>query len=284
MNWLTKAISKVFPKKKKSLDVPENSWLKCNKCQAMLYHTDLEKSLFVCKNCDFHLQIHPRLRLKNLFDGGEFEELEYDDRFSDPLNWKDRVSYKQRWQEARDSAGTNEVFLLGVGKINGIRTCVAAMNYFFLNGSVGISGAEALIKGSEFCVSENIPLVIFGCSGGMRMQTGILSLSTLQKMTIAMSLVKDAGLPTVNVIVDPCFGGTMASYMSLSHVILAEPEARAGFAGRRVVEQVAGEELSPDFQSSENLLKNGQIDMIVHRADMKNKLSTILSLLLKKVA
>ena len=99
-----------------------------------------------------------------------------------------------------------------------------------------------------------------------------------------MSLVKDAGLPTVNVIVDPCFGGTMASYMSLSHVILAEPEARAGFAGRRVVEQVAGEELSPDFQSSENLLKNGQIDMIVHRADMKNKLSTILSLLLKKVA
>ena len=284
MNWLTKTISRILPKKKASLDVPANSWSKCGKCQNMVYYEELEKNLYCCPSCDFHFNISPRARFKDLFDRGEFEEIEYSSGFSDPLNFKDVRSYKDRWNEARNTSGTKEVFLVGIGEIKGIKVCVAHMNYFFLAGSVGQAGAEGLVKAAEECVTRQIPLVVFCTSGGMRMQTGVLSLATLQKCTIAMQIVKDAKMPIINCWQDPLFGGTTASFASLGDIILAEPGARAGFAGKRVVEQTINEPLPADFQTTESLFSTGFIDQIVHRKEMKNKIVQILSLLLKRAA
>ena len=284
MNWLTRTISKVFPRKKKSLDVAENSWVKCPQCQTMLYSSDLETTLFVCNNCDEHLQIHPRVRFKALFDDGKFEEIKYESNFSDPLNFKDVKTYKDRWYEAREKAGTDEVFLVGAGVINGISTCVACMNWSFLGGSVGQAGAEALVKAAEHCVTNNVPLLVIACSGGMRMQTSMLSLQTLPKTTIAIQMVKDSGLPVITLLTNPVSGGTMASFASLGHITIAEPNALICFAGPRVIKNTVGETLPEGFQRSEYLLKHGFLDSIVHRSDVKAKVSQIISLLLKRVA
>ena len=157
MNWLTRTISKVFSKKKKSLDIPEESWQRCPQCQTMHYHTDLENNLMVCHNCDFHFKINPYLRFKTLFDNGAFEEVEYDTDFNDPLKFKDLRTYKDRWHEARAKSGSKEVMVIGVGSINGVKTCVCSMNWFFMGASVGLSGAEGLIAAAEKSCEENIP-------------------------------------------------------------------------------------------------------------------------------
>ena len=287
MNWLInkiKPLIKKLPGGKKSLDIGEDAWIKCNQCQTMLYSEDLEKTVYVCPTCDFHLKVHPRVRLKHLFDDGKYEEIKYESRFIDPLNFKDSKTYKQRWHEAREKSGLDEVFLIGYGKINDIPTTVAAMSWQFMGGSVGPAGAEAMVKAAEHSVTTNTPLVVFTCSGGMRMQTSMLSLQALPKTTIAVQMVKDAKLPYLICFCDATSGGVSASFGSLGDITLAEPNALICFAGPRVIQSTVGETLPDGFQRSEFLLKHGFIDQIVHRSEIKNKLTQILSLLLKRAA
>ena len=287
MNWLinkVKPLIKKLPGGKKSLGVGEDAWIKCNQCQTMLYAEDLKKTINVCPTCDFHLKIHPRSRLKHLFDDGKFEEIKYESRFIDPLNFRDSKTYKERWHEARKKSGLDEVFLIGYGKINDIRTTVAAMSWQFMGGSVGPAGAEAMVKAAEHSVTSNTPLVVFTCSGGMRMQTSMLSLQALPKTTIAVQMVKDAKLPYIVCFCDATSGGVSASFGSLGDITIAEPNALICFAGPRVISSTVGETLPDGFQRSEYLLDHGFIDQIVHRSEIKNKLTQILSLLLKRAA
>ena len=261
MNWLTRTISKVFPRKKKSLDIAENAWIKCSQCQTMLYSSDLEKTLFVCPNCDEHLQIHPRIRFKNLFDGGVFEEIKYPSGFTDPLNFKALKTYKERFNDARQKTDMDDCFLIGYGQINNINVTIAAQNFHFMGGSVGASAAEAMIKAAEHSVTNHTPLIVFTCSGGARMDENQHSLQSLPKS-----------------------GGVSASFGSLGSITLAEPNALICFAGPRVISNTVGETLPDGFQRSEYLLEHGFIDQVVHRKELKDKLSQIISLLLKRVA
>ena len=212
MNWILNKIKKILPGKKKSLDVPDNAWQKCKVCMTMLYTDELEKTSYVCPNCDNHLQIHPRLRLKNLFDDGQFEEIKYPSNFSDPLNFKDSKTYRERFNQAQEKTGMDDAFLIGSGKIKGIPTTIAAMSFGFMGGSVGPAGAEAMVKAAEHSVTFNTPLVVFTCSGGMRMQTNQFSLQAIPKTLIAVDMVKDAKLPYIVVLTDPTSGGVSASF------------------------------------------------------------------------
>ena len=287
MNWITKFVKpliKKLPGGKKSLDVPDNAWQKCKTCQTMLYADELEKTGFVCPSCDNHMQIHPRDRMKRLFDGGQFEEIKYPANFSDPLNFKDSRPYKERFHEAQKKTGLDDAFLIGSGKIKGISTTVAAMSFAFMGGSVGPAGAEAMVKAAEHAVTFNTPLIVFTCSGGMRMQTNQFSLQALPKTTIAVQMVKDAKLPYIVVLTDPTSGGVTASFGMLGDITLAEPNALICFAGPSIIKNTIGETLPDGFQRSEYLLDHGFVDQIVHRNDIRDKLAQIMSLLLKRAA
>jgi acetyl-CoA carboxylase carboxyl transferase subunit beta len=287
MNWLInkiKPLIKKLPGGKKSLDIGENAWIKCNQCQTMLYAEDLEKTIYVCPNCDDHIKIHPRIRLKQLFDGGVFEEIKYPAGFSDPLSFKDSKTYKERFNLAKDKTGLDDTFLIGSGKINGLATTVAAMSFEFMGGSCGAAASEAMVKAAEHSVTHNTPLIVFTCSGGMRMQENQFSLQALPKTTIAVQMVKEAKLPYLVVLTNPTSGGVSASFGMLGDITLAEPKALICFAGPRVISSTVGETLPDGFQRSEYLLDHGFIDQIVHRTEIKNKLTQILSLLLKRAA
>ena len=287
MNWLInkiKPLIKKLPGGKKSLDIGENAWIKCNQCQTMLYAEDLEKTIYVCPNCDDHIKIHPKIRLKHLFDDGVFEEIKYPAGFSDPLGFKDSKTYKERFNQAKNKTGLDDTFLIGSGKINGLPTTVAAMSFEFMGGSCGAAASEAMVKAAEHAVTNNTPLVVFTCSGGMRMQENQFSLQALPKTTIAVQMVKDAKLPYIVILTNPTSGGTTASFGMLGDITLAEPKALICFAGPRVISSTVGETLPDGFQRSEYLLDHGFIDQIVHRSEIKNKLTQIISLLLKRAA
>ncbi len=287
MNWLINKIKpfiKKLPGGKKSLDIGENAWIKCNQCQTMLYAEDLEKTIYVCPNCDDHIKIHPKIRLKQLFDDGIFEEIKYPASFSDPLGFKDSKTYRERFNQAKRKTGLDDTFLIGSGKINGLHTTVAAMSFDFMGGSCGAAASEAMVKAAEHAVTNNTPLVVFTCSGGMRMQENQFSLQALPKTTIAVQMVKDAKLPYIVVLTNPTSGGTTASFGMLGDITLAEPKALICFAGPRVISSTVGETLPDGFQRSEYLLDHGFIDQIVHRSEIKTKLTQILSLLLKRAA
>ena len=284
MNWLTRAVSKVFPRKKVSLNVAENSWVKCPQCQTMLYSSDLETTMFVCNNCEEHLQIHPRVRFKGLFDGGVYEEIKYPSGFTDPLNFKAVKTYKERFKEARSKTDMDDCFLIGFGKLDNINVTVAAQNFSFMGGSVGASAAEAMIKAAEHSVENHTPLIVFTCSGGARVDENMYSLQSLPKTTIACQMVRDSHLPYICVNTNPTSGGVSASFGSLGTITLAEPNSLICFAGPRVVASTIGETLPPGFQRAEYLLEHGFIDQIVHSKDLKNKLSQIISLLLNRAS
>ena len=286
MNWITKLAPKIksILGGNKSLKVADNSWVKCSQCQTMLYSDDLEKNYYVCPNCDLHLYIHPRTRMKNRCDEGIYEEIPYPTVQLDPLNFKDTNSYKEKFKEAQAKTEMQDAFLIGYGKMKGISTTVVAMNFKFMGGSLSSAGAEAMVKAAENAITYNTPFIMITSSGGARMQENQLSLQALPKTTIAVQMVKDAKLPYIVILTDPTSGGVTASFAMLGDVTIAEPKALICFAGPRVIANTVGETLPDGFQRSEFLLDHGFIDQIIHRKDLKDKLVNLLSLLLKRVA
>ncbi|MFL2899372.1 MAG: acetyl-CoA carboxylase carboxyltransferase subunit beta, partial [Candidatus Pelagibacterales bacterium] len=262
MNWILNKIKKILPSKKKSLDVPDNAWQKCKVCMTMLYADELEKTSYVCPNCDNHLKIHPNLRLKKLMDDEQYEIIKTPGAFQDPLNFKDTKTYKERFYAAQEKTNMDSAILVAYGKIKGIPVTCALHNFDFLGGSVGPSEAEALVKAAEHCVTFNTPLIVFTSSGGMRMMTNQYSLQALPKTTIAVQMLKDARLPYIVVLTDPTSGGVSASYASLGDITLAEPKASIMFAGASVTKNTTGEIMPEDVQKAEYLLEHGFIDQI----------------------
>ena len=285
MNWILNKIKKILPTKKVGLKGPDNAWQKCKVCTQMLYTDELEKNNYCCPHCDFHLKIHPETRLKKLMDDSQFEIIKTPySSFQDPLNFKDTKTYKERFQAAQEKTNMDCAILVAYGKIKGIPVTCALHNFSFLGGSVGPSEAEALVKAAEHAVTFNTPLIVFTCSGGMRMMTNQYSLQALPKSTIAVQMVKDARLPYVVVLTDPTSGGVSASYASLGDITLAEPKSAIMFAGPSVTQKTTGEVIPEEVQTAEEMLKNGMIDAIVHRNELRDNLAQIISILLKRAA
>ena len=279
MNWITNyvrpRINSLFSRR----EVPENLWTKCPECGTMLFHRELSDNLNVCTNCDHHLSISPRARFTALFDGGVFVEVKVPEPVADPLGFKDQKKYPDRLKSAQKSSGERDAMLVAEGEMGRTPIVAAAQNFDFMAGSMGMYVGNAIIAAAKRAVELKRPLVLFSASGGARMQEGILSLMQMPRSTIAVQLVKEAGLPYIVVLTDPTTGGVTASFAMLGDLHIAEKGAQIGFAGARVIEDTIRETLPEGFQRSEYLMEHGMVDMVVHRKDLRATLVRVLDLL-----
>ena len=280
MNWLTKLIPSMGSTKPKS-KVPDGLWSSCPSCESVLYAPELEKSLFVCPKCDHHLRIGARKRLEIFLDNGFFHEIAPDIKTKDALKFKDTKYYSTRIKDAVSSTGENEAIIIGKGSLDSMPVVVAAFEFRFMGGSMGGVVGEKFVQGVNQAIADHSPFICFSTSGGARMQESMISLMQMAKTSAALQKLKAAKLPYISVMVDPIYGGVSASLAMLGDINIAEPDALVGFAGRRVIEQTVRVDLPDDFQKSEFLLKNGAIDMIVHRRDIRTKVHRLLKKIYK---
>ena len=283
MNWIS---NYVRPKLKAILDPAQDRntdtlWSTCNRCGVMINHRELVRSLYVCPDCDHHMPIPPRKRFENLFDNQLFELVEVATPDEDPLGFRDTKRYTDRLRDAKRTTGENEAMLVADGHIAKTRMVVAAQDFNFMAGSMGVYVGNAIVTACEYCIKNKLPLVLFAAAGGARMQEGILSLMQMPRTTVAINLLREAKLPYIVVLTNPTTGGVTASYAMLGDVQIAEPKALIGFAGPRVIEQTIKQKLPDGFQSSEYLYDHGMLDMVVHRARIRDKLITITRMLMR---
>ncbi len=284
MNWIANFVR---PRIKsliggKTGDTPENLWRKCPSCGEMIFHRDLEAAQNVCPQCNYHMRIGPLERFAAIFDAGVYEEMPPPDVPVDPLKFRGEKKYSDELKAVRGKTGRQEALQAARGTIDGMPVMVAVQPFDFLGGSLGMGVGEALVLAMEAAVNEKRPFILFVSSGGARMQEGILSLMQMPRVTIGVSMLRDAGLPYIVVLTDPTFGGVSASYAMLGDIHLAEPGARIGFSGQRVIEQTIRERLPEGFQRAEFLLDHGIVDMVVHRHEMRATLSRLAHLLMKR--
>ena len=280
MNWLTRLIPSIGSNRDSESSkskVPGGLWNNCPACDVILYQPELEKSLFVCPKCDHHLRIGARTRMSIFFDGGSFQELATKITTKDILKFKDTKSYSQRIKEAVSGTGEEEAIVIGKGKLDGAEIVVAAFEFRYMGGSMGGAVGTKFVQGVDAAIASKTPFICFSTSGGARMQESMISLMQMAKTSAALEKLKEAKLPYISIMIDPIYGGVSASIAMLGDINIAEPKALVGFAGRRVIEQTVRVDLPEDFQKSEFLLEHGAIDMIVHRKDLRAKVSSILS-------
>ena len=275
MNWLRRLIPSIGTFKSKS-KVPDGLWSSCKKCEAVLYAPELEKSLFVCPKCDYHLRIGARQRLEMFLDNSAFKEIAGDLTTKDPLKFKDSKYYTSRVKEAVASTGEKEAIIVVSGELDQINVVVAAFEFRFMGGSMGSVVGEKFVQGINTAIKNKTPFICFATSGGARMQESMISLMQMAKTSAAIQKLKKEKRPYISVLVDPIYGGVSASIAMLGDINIAEPNALSGFTGRRVIEQTVRLELPDNFQKSEYLLSNGAIDMIVHRKDLRTTITRIL--------
>lgn len=280
MNWITNyvrpRINSIFSRR----EVPENLWSKCKECGTMLFHRELKDNLNVCTQCDHHMAISPRDRFLALFDGGIFVEIDVPTPIADPLQFKDQKKYPERMKAAQKKTGEAEAMLVAEGEIGRTPIVACAQDFSFMGGSMSMYVGNAIVAAAERAVELKRPLVLFSAAGGARMQEGILGLMQMPRTTIAVQMLKEAGLPYIVVLTHPTTGGVTASYAMLGDVQIAEPNALIGFAGARVIEQTIREKLPEGFQRAEYLLDHGMLDRVTKRTDMRNELITIVRMLM----
>jgi acetyl-CoA carboxylase carboxyl transferase subunit beta len=280
MNWLTNFVLPKIRAVVTKKDVPDNLWHKCPRCGQMLFHRELEANLYVCHACSHHLRLDAKRRLAMLFDDGEFNRIELPKTVADPLKFRDRKRYADRLKESQARNGGNgDAIVVAHGQIGGIATVVAAFDFEFMGGSMGIAVGEGLLAAARLAVLQEAPLIVVPASGGARMQEGILSLMQMPRTVIAVEEVKAAGLPYIVILTDPTTGGVSASFAMLGDITIAEPEAIVGFAGARVIEETIREKLPDGFQRAEYLLEHGMVDLVVPRAQLRETLVRLIGLL-----
>jgi acetyl-CoA carboxylase carboxyl transferase subunit beta len=282
MNWISNYVRPKINSLFSRREVPENLWTKCEECGTMLFHRELSDNLNVCSNCNHHMQITPRARFKALFDGGVFTEVKVPEPLADPLQFRDQKKYPERMKAAQKATGETEAMLVAEGEIGRTPIVAAAQDFSFMGGSMGMYVGNAIVAAAERAVKLKRPLVLFSAAGGARMQEGILSLMQMPRTTVAVQMVKEAGLPYVVVLTHPTTGGVTASYAMLGDVQIAEPNALICFAGPRVIEQTIREKLPEGFQRAEYLLDHGMLDRVTHRKALKDELVSILRMLLRQ--
>ena len=282
MNWISNYVRPKINSLFSRREVPDNLWMKCDACGTMLFHRELADAMNVCPNCDHHMHITPRERFAGLFDGGTFVEIDVPEPLADPLQFKDQKKYPERMKDAQKKTGEGDAMLVAEGDIGRLKVVAAGQNFAFMGGSMGMAVGNAIIAGVERAVKTEAPFVLFSAAGGARMQEGILSLMQMPRSTVAIQMLKEAGLPFIVVLTHPTTGGVTASYAMLGDVQIAEPNALIGFAGQRVIEQTIREELPEGFQRAEYLLDHGMLDRVTHRSKIRDELATILRILMKK--
>ncbi|SLN52403.1 Acetyl-coenzyme A carboxylase carboxyl transferase subunit beta [Roseovarius gaetbuli] len=280
MNWITNyvrpRINSIFSRR----EVPENLWSKCDDCGTMLFHRELSGNLNVCTSCGNHMPITPRERFAGLFDGGVFSEVDVPLPNPDPLHFRDQKKYPDRLRTAQKTTGEKEAMLVATGEIGRTPIVAAAQDFSFMAGSMGMYVGNAIIAAAETAVKLKRPLILFSAAGGARMQEGILSLMQMPRTTVAVQMLREAGLPYIVVLTHPTTGGVTASYAMLGDVHIAEPGALICFAGPRVIEQTIREKLPEGFQRAEYLLEHGMLDRVTPRTEMRDELITITRMLM----
>ena len=279
MAWFLRSKTPKEKLKVKKLNIPEGLWLKCDSCKDIIYKTELDKNYRVCPKCNHHHRMSAPQRISLLIDNGSFVDIDSRITPEDPLRFRDTKRYKDRLRIYTKKTGMRDAVICGEGMLNGHKVQICAMEFGFMGGSMGSVVGEKITRAIERAASEKTPLIAISCSGGARMQEGILSLMQMAKTSVALAQLSEAKVPFISVLTDPVTGGVTASFAMLGDVIIAEPNALVGFAGPRVIEQTIKQKLPEGFQRAEFLLEHGMIDMVVHRKDLKNTIGKLLDLL-----
>ncbi|MTI01121.1 acetyl-CoA carboxylase, carboxyltransferase subunit beta [Roseibium sp. RKSG952] len=282
MNWINSLVRPKIRDLLKKREVPENLWIKCPESGEMVFHRDLEANHWVVPSSGYHMKMPAKKRLELFFDEGKYERIDTPDVHADPLKFRDTKRYSDRLKENRTKTGEEDAIYVAKGNVNGNAFTAAVQDFAFMGGSLGMAAGEAILAGMMKAVDDKTPFVLFVASGGARMQEGILSLMQMPRTTVGVQMLRAAGLPYIVVLTNPTTGGVSASYAMLGDVHIAEPGAEIGFAGRRVIEQTIREKLPEGFQSAEYLLEHGMVDMVTKRHDLKETISNICSILLKR--
>ncbi|MDV7144721.1 acetyl-CoA carboxylase, carboxyltransferase subunit beta [Tropicimonas sp. TH_r6] len=280
MNWISNYVRPKINSLFSRREVPENLWTKCPECGTMLFHRELKDNLNVCSSCDHHMAITPRERFDDLFDGGIFTEVEVPEPVADPLHFRDQKKYPDRMKAAQKKTGETEAMLVAEGDMGRTPIVAACQDFTFMGGSMGMYVGNAIIAAAQRAVELKRPLILFSAAGGARMQEGILSLMQMPRTTVAVEMLREAGLPYIVVLTHPTTGGVTASYAMLGDIHVAEPNALICFAGPRVIEQTIREKLPEGFQRAEYLLDHGMLDRVTHRKALREELITITRLML----
>ncbi|RMB02783.1 acetyl-CoA carboxylase, carboxyltransferase subunit beta [Eilatimonas milleporae] len=279
MSWLTNYVKPKLRKVLNARETPDNLWHKCKNCGQMIFLKEFVAAGYVCAHCDHHDRMPPKDRFDSLFDNKTYELLDLPQVRQDPLKFRDSKRYTERLKTARQKTEDQDAIKVAVGRIGGVETVVALQNFFFMGGSMGMAVGEGIITAARHALKIRAPFVMLSASGGARMQEGILSLMQMPRTTVAVQMLREAGLPYIVVLTDPTSGGVSASYAMLGDIQIAEPGAMIAFSGPRVIEQTIREKLPDGFQRAEYLHEHGMVDRVVHRHDMARELGTILAML-----
>ena len=286
MNWITKVlkfgekIKKVIKKRPSREDIENSDWTSC--CKGPILKKELDDNLFVCPSCNKHHRINCRQRFDIIFGKNNYEILSTPIPQDDPLSWSDSKSYKERLKDARKKTEMDCGIMVVTSQINNIKITACASDFAFIGGSVGAAEGEAILYGIQHSIQNNQPFINFTSGGGMRMFESVIALSQMTRTTLAINELKKNNLPYLVCLTDPTAGGITASYAMLGDIAFAEPGALIAFAGARVIQGTVKEELPEGFQKSEYVEKTGFVDLIVERKDLREKIGSILSILLKK--
>ena len=280
MNWFKKIVppglKKIFSKRSSTKEL----WLKCNNCESMLFHQDAKENLYVCNECDNHMRISAKERFNQLLDQGSIKYIEDPIVPIDPLKFRDEKKYIDRLKDSKKKTKIADSVVIGYGSINKINVTLAVHDFQFMGGSLGMAAGESIIKAIKHSLDNHCPFILCASSGGARMQEGILSLMQMPRTTIMIQVLRERKIPYIVLLTNPTTGGVTASYAMLGDIHIAEPNALIGFAGPRVIENTIKENLPDGFQKSEYLLDHGMIDMVSHRKDLKNNITSILEILM----
>ncbi len=260
----------------KKVKIPEGFWVKCEGCKEIIYKKEIEKNLMVCPKCNYHFRISALERIKYIVDEGTFVELDPDLVTTDPLKFKDTITYKDRIEENRKKTGLKEAAIYGDATINQRSVVLAILDFSFMGGSMGSVVGEKIKRAAERALELKVPLITVSSSGGARMQEGMFSLMQMAKVSAAIGRLKETDVLYISVLADPTFGGVTASFAMLGDIIIAEPRSLIGFAGPRVIEQTIKQQLPENFQRAEFLLEHGMIDLIVDRKNLKGTIYKII--------
>ena len=279
MAWFKKT-RKPIARTKRESRVPEGLWIKCPSCGRAIYNKELTDNLQVCLKCSHHFRMTSTERLRMLFDGGAWTEHDAHLKTLDPLKFTDTKPYKSRLEASIKSTGLKDAVIVGTGTLDSVPVVIAAMEYGFIGGSMGVVVGEKIARAAERALDERRPLIVVSCSGGARMMEGALSLRQMAKISAALGRLDRAGVPYLSILADPTTGGVTASFAMLGDLNLAEPRALIGFAGPRVIEQTIRQKLPDGFQTSEFLLEKGFLDAIVERRDLKATLARVIRMMM----
>lgn len=279
MAWFSRKKKNIQTTTEEKKDTPKGLWYK-TPTGKIIETEELKNNFYVSPEDDFHVRIGSKEYFEILFDDGKFKELNTNITSLDPLKWKDSKDYKSRLKSIQQKTGLKSSIRNAVGKMNGREVVISAMDFAFIGGSLGSVMGEKIVRAIDYCIKNNLPFILINKSGGARMMEAAISLMQLAKVEAKLIQLSDAGLPYISILTDPTFGGITASFGMMGDIHIAEPSALIGFAGPRVIRETIGKDLPEGFQTAEFLLEKGFIDLIVHRSNLKNKLTQIIDMLM----